>query len=98
MKPEFSPDALRLFLTAQVRHAGNLAAHFPPERRAEDIARRNAERAEKAVIAKRANISKAVLQQAMTGGQPVMAAHAERLWFALGFDLVSMEIMLEGYR
>jgi len=85
MKPDLSPEMLRAFLTMQIAHAGNLAAAFPPARRREDVARRNAEKGMRAEIAARAGLSRKVVDAALMK-RPVMAEHARRLWLALGVD------------
>ena len=84
-KPVFNAEALSLFLQAHVMGAGALAADLPIERRANDPARRNAERAERARIRKAAGVSQDVFHAAFFG-RPVLAAHARQLWLAMGID------------
>ncbi len=84
-KPVFNAASLALFLQAHVMRAGALAADLPIERRANDPARRNAERAARARIRREAEVSRDVFDAAFFG-RPVMPAHARRLWLAMEID------------
>ena len=84
-KPIFDAAGLALFLQAHVMRAGALAADLTPDLRANDPARRNAERGERVRLRKAADVSREIFDLALAG-KPVMPGHRRRLWLAMGID------------
>lgn len=93
MTIDLSPSMLKFFLQANVAHAGNVAARFPPARRTEDRDRRNAEKGRKTDLRIKAKVSRHEFDAAWAG-RLTQAAPRERLWLALGVDTVAMQILL----
>jgi|GEM_PF-7049953 hypothetical protein len=85
MKPDLSSEVLQAYLEAQIFFAGDLMAAFPPKLRAKDVARRNAELSERAAIAKRAGLSRKIVDLARKN-RPILPEHQRRLWLALHVD------------
>lgn len=84
-KPSFDAAGLALFLQAHVMRAGALAAYLPIDKRANDPARRNAERGERTRLRHEADVSREVFDLAFCG-KPVLTEHRRRLWLAMGID------------
>lgn len=84
-KPIFDAAGLALFLQAHVMRAGALAADLTLDLRANDPARRNAERGERTRLRNAADVSREIFDLALAG-KPVMPGHRRRLWLAMGID------------
>ena len=82
----FDRQTLGLFLAAEIRLAGERAAHMPLINRASDRGRAAGEAREEARILTHAGVAAPVLSRALTGEGFIHSEAQTRLWLAVGIN------------
>lgn len=85
-KLHFTRDDLAVFLAAEIRMAGERAAHMPLLNRAGDRGRAAGEKREEARILKEAGVAAPVLARALSGEGVIISEAQTRLWLAIGIN------------